>query len=174
MGARSKADLFNLVERIIELHDNQKLSYKDIEKQLRSEGFNISRESIRRSHKSAKELSKTYVAAVEEAKGLVNVIKENPNTDMLEVTNALMTRHLFNFMRSVDELNFDDSGEVAKAINNLSNAQVRISKYKFDFSKGYEKAKEDILESIKKRLEKEYPDVVKILQKIIKEAGVNE
>ncbi len=166
MGARSKAQLLGLVERIVKMHDEENLTFSDIEKILREEGFDISRESIRRSHKTSSELAQTYKAAVEESKALITLIQDNPNTDMLEATNALMTRHVFNFMRSVDELNFDDSGEVAKAINNLSNAQVKISKYRLDFSKGYEKAKSDILKSVKKELEN-YPDVVETLANLI-------
>ena len=87
---------------------------------------------------------------------------------MVEAVSALMTRQIFEFMKSVDELQFEDSEALARAINNMASAQVRISKYKLDYEKGYEKAKADVLRLVRERL-KERPDVVQIIKALINE-----
>lgn len=168
MGRRSKVDLYGLVDRVVDLYHNQKKTQKEIEKILREEGYDISRESIRVSLKNSAEVAEHYLRAVEESKALVQAIKENPNTDMVEAVSALMTRQIFEFMKSVDELQFEDSEALARAINNMASAQVRISKYKLDYEKGYEKAKADVLQLVRERL-KERPDVVQIIKALINE-----
>lgn len=168
MGRRSKVDLYGLVDRVVDLYHNQKKTQKEIEKILREEGYDISRESIRVSLKNSAEVAEHYLQAVEESKALVQAIKENPNTDMVEAVSALMTRQIFEFMKSVDALQFEDSEALARAINNMASAQVRISKYKLDYEKGYEKAKADVLRLVRERL-KERPDVVQIIKALINE-----
>ena len=168
MGRRSKVDLYGLVDRVVDLYHNQKKTQKEIEKILRDEGYDISRESIRVSLKNYAEVAENYLRAVEESKALVQAIKDNPNTDMVEAVSALMTRQIFEFMKSVDGLQFEDSEALARAINNMASAQVRISKYKLDYEKGYEKAKADVLRLVRERL-KERPDVVQIIKALINE-----
>lgn len=168
MGRRSKVDLYGLVDRVVDLYHNQKKTQKEIEKILREEGYDISRESIRVSLKNSTEVAENYLRAVEESKALVQAIKDNPNTDMVEAVSALMTRQIFEFMKSVDGLQFEDSEALARAINNMASAQVRISKYKLDYEKGYEKAKADVLRLVRERL-KERPDVVQIIKALINE-----
>lgn len=168
MGRRSKVDLYGLVDRVVDLYHNQKKTQKEIEKILREEGYDISRESIRVSLKNSAEVAAHYLQAVEESKALVQAIKENPNTDMVEAVSALMTRQIFEFMKSVDALQFEDSEALARAINNMASAQVRISKYKLDYEKGYEKAKADVLRLVRQRL-KERPDVVEVIKALIDE-----
>ncbi len=172
MAKRSKADLAGVVERIIGMYEDEKLTIKDIEKVLREEGIDISRESIRRTIKSTKSVANTYRKAAEEARVLIDAVRDNPNTDVVELTTSLLTKHVFDFVQSIDDLDFEDPNELILAINRLSSAQVRISKQRLTFQHGYNEAKKDIMNQISAEL-KQQPDLLDKLSTIVSslEAG---
>ena len=58
MGRRSKADLMGIIERIVEMYESDKKSVQEIEDVLREEGYDISREAIRRSLKTSKSVAR--------------------------------------------------------------------------------------------------------------------
>ncbi|RKY65259.1 MAG: hypothetical protein DRQ02_10460, partial [Candidatus Latescibacterota bacterium] len=106
MSRRSKVDIYGLVEQVLALYEEGK-TIAEIEQILRSKGYDISRESIRRRIKSAKEVANIYKRSLEEAKVLLETVRDNPNTDVVEVTNSLLAHKLFEFAKSVEELDFD-------------------------------------------------------------------
>ena len=57
MGRRSKAKMYDLVNRIIYLYEKEKMKIKDIESLLKSEGYDISKSSIHRTIKTNQELA---------------------------------------------------------------------------------------------------------------------
>jgi len=166
MSRRSKADLAGLVERIIVMYEQDKLTIKDIEKALREEGVDISRESIRRTIKSTKSVASTYRKAAEEARVLIDTVRDNPNTDVVELTTSLLTKHVFDFVQSIDDIDFENPNELILAINRLSSAQVRISKQRLNFQNGYNSAKQDILRQLREELEQQ-PDLLDKLTSIV-------
>ena len=99
MGRRSKADLLGLVERIIEMYENDKMIIQDIEAALRDDGYDISREAIRRSLKTSKNVAAQYKKAATEAKVLIDTVRDNPNTDVVEITTNLLAKQLFDFVQ---------------------------------------------------------------------------
>ena len=114
MSRRSKVDIYGLVEQVLALYEEGK-TIAEIEQILRSEGYDISRESIRRRIKSAKEVANIYKRSLEEAKVLLETVRDNPNTDVVEVTNSLLAHKLFEFAKSVEELDFDNPMAFVKA-----------------------------------------------------------
>ncbi len=163
MSRRSKVDMFGLVERVLGLYEKGK-TIRDIETILRSEGYDISRESIRRKVKSSKEIAQIYKKSLDEAKILLETVKDNPNTDVVEVTNSLLAHKLFEFAKSVDELNFKDPGAFVAAVRQLSDAQVKVAKLRLDYVSGFESAKHEIMNKIENELVK-YPEIrLKLLE----------
>lgn len=159
MGARSKVDLLGLLDRIIKLHtgeeDGNKYTISDIEAKLREEGYDISRESIRRKLKSSREVATVYQKSLEEAKILLDAVRNNPNTDVVEVTNSLLAHRLFEFAKSIEELDFKDPNEFVWAVNKLSDAQVKVAKLRLDYQKGFETAKKAVIDELGKELAKD-------------------
>jgi hypothetical protein len=170
MGQRSKVDLYGLLDRIIKLHTGEEggspKTIEEIEIILRGEGYDISRESIRRKLKSSKEVAAVYQKSLEEAKILLDAVRNNPNTDVVEVTNSLLAHRLFEFAKSVEELNFDDPSEFVWSVNKLSDAQVKVAKLRLDFQKGFEAAKKEIMQKVSAELSRQ-PEIKGRLVNII-------
>jgi len=166
MPKRSKADLAGVIERIVQLYEMEKRSIKDIEKILNKEGVSISRESIRRTLKSSKSVATQYRKAAEEAKVLIDAVRDNPNTDVVELTTSLLTKQVFDFVQSIDDLDFANPNELILAINRLSSAQVRISKQRLTFQNGYNEAKADLLRQLKDELALQ-PDLLSKLSAMV-------
>ncbi|MFA7108387.1 MAG: phage protein Gp27 family protein [Sphaerochaetaceae bacterium] len=173
MGRRSKADLLDLIERILDMHENQKLTIKDIEEQLREEGFDISRESIRRSLKSSRSVASKYKKAATEAKVLIDTVRDNPNTDVVEITTNLLTKQVFDFVQSIDSIDFDNPSDVIVAVNQLASAQTKIAKQRLTFQNGYNEAKRDIVLRLKTELKK-HPEILEKIVDIVSNLGAKE
>jgi hypothetical protein len=172
MGRKSKVDILGLVERVLGLYEEGK-TIKEIEKILRSEGYDISRESIRRKIKSAKEIAAVYKKSLDEAEILLETVKNNPNTDVIEVTNSLLAHKLFEFAKSIDELNFDDPAAFVSAVRQLSDAQVKVAKLRLDYQNGFEAAKIEIMGKISDELEN-HPNLKQKLFEIIETIEAND
>lgn len=150
---RSKVELFGLLERVIKLWEEGK-TLQEIEQILRSEGYDISRESIRRKIKSVREVAEVYRKSVEEAKVLLEEVRNNPNTDVVEVVTSLLAHHLMNFTKSIESIDFDDPMRFVEAVRKLSDAQVRVAKLRLDYQKGFEAAKKEITDALARELNK--------------------
>lgn len=170
MGRRSKADLFDLAERIVTLHDAEKMTFNDIAETLQSEGYSVSRESVRRSYKSSAEVAQQYKKAMEESKIIIETVRNNPNTDVVETITSMLAGQIFQYIKSVDELDFENSTELFGAVKDLTNSQVKISKFKLDFQKGYEAAKTTFLTALKTELSN-YPDLLAQLTALVASMG---
>lgn len=170
MAKRSKADLLGLIERIVDMYETQKLSVQDIEDALREEGYDISREAIRRSLKSSKSVAAQYTKAATEARVLIDAVRDNPNTDVVEITTNLLTKQVFDFVQSIDSLDFDDPSDVITAVNKLATAQTRIARQRLTFQNGYNTAKKDLISRLQQELKK-YPEV---LEKVVSIASALE
>jgi len=48
MGRRKKAQLYDIIQKIVYLYEKEKRDFKTIESLLRSEGYDISKSSIHR------------------------------------------------------------------------------------------------------------------------------
>lgn len=166
MPKRSKADLAGVIERIVRMYEMEKLTLKEIEKALQKEGIAISREAIRRTLKSSKSVAAQYRKAAEEARVLIDTVRDNPNTDVVELTTSLLTKQVFDFVQSIDDLDFESPNDLILAINRLSSAQVRISKQRLTFQNGYNEAKADILRRVKEELDQQ-PDLLGRLTAIV-------
>ncbi len=144
MGRRSKAKMYDLVNRIIHLYEKEKMKIKDIESLLRSEGYDISKSSIHRTIKTHQELAIEYRRIAEETKGLIEALKENPATDLMEAVHTILTNKIFEFVRQIEAIDFDDPVELTQAVSRLSKSLESLQKYR-----------EERLEKVMKKIEEE-------------------
>jgi len=160
MGQRAKAELLGIVELITDLYsgkndEGKRHTINEIELRLRADGYDISREAIRKTVKTSKEVAGVYQKSLQEAKILIDTVRDNPNTDVVEVTASLLAHQLFSFAKSIDSLDFKDPFEFTLAVNKLSDAQTKIAKLRLDFQKGFEAAKKALIEELRKEMKKE-------------------
>lgn len=153
MSRRSKVELYGLVERVVKLWEEGK-TLQEIEQILRSEGYDISREAIRRKLKSVREVAEVYRRSVEEAKVLLEEVRNNPNTDVVEVVTSLLAHHLMNFTKEIENIDFDDPMKFIEAVRKLSDAQVRVARLRLDYQRGFEAAKKEIIDAVSRELSK--------------------
>lgn len=173
MGRRSKTELYGLIERIFRMYNEERKSLVDIEKELRSEGYDISREAIRRSVKSSKQMASQLKKSLEEARVMIDAVRENPNTDLVEATVAHLGGLLYKETSTFDELRFDDPMQAVQAVGKLAEAQTKIARLRLDYQKGAEAAKNAVKEALRVELE-EHPDLLERLTAIVSSIEVDD
>lgn len=149
MGRRSKADLYDLVDRILELYSRDKLNIREIEAKLQAEGFEISREAIRRSLKTSKEIAADLQNTINEARVMIDTVRANPNTDVAEAVVTRLGGLLLRETQNIDALEFADPGQAVLAAGRLANAQARLSAVRMKYQDGFEAAKRAVIGSLK-------------------------
>lgn len=157
MARRSKVDLLGLLERVVEMFERDKMPIRDIEMVLREEGFDISAGSIQRSLKKNEDIAVNYKRALDESRMLLDEIKDNPGTDILELTQQMLGQKLSEYVRSIDGLEFKDAGELIEAVASISRAQVNVGRLKMEFQAGVKAAKKALETELKRILMEEDP-----------------
>lgn len=152
MPKRSKAELLGLVERIVHLYEDEKKPILEIEKILRDEGIDISRESIRKTVKTNKKITAEVVKAREEVKALIDTIRDNPATDIHEAAIDFAITKAFEYIKQIDSIDFKDIGEVSDLLNSLTRSKAQIVKLRMDHHAMFDKAKDLIIGELKKAI----------------------
>jgi hypothetical protein len=168
MGRRSKLDLCGVVEIAVNLYTQEKLSFQQIADRLREEyDVDSSREGVRRAVKNAQENAQMYQRAVDEAKIMIDSIRDNPNTDLAEATLNKFASLIFTELKGIEELNFSDPGDIARAIGQIANAQAKIGSLRMKYQNGFEAAQKAVLAALKRELKAEHPDLLDRLTSIV-------
>lgn len=153
MAPRSKAELLDLVERVCVMHSEKMMSFADIETELRSEGIDISRESIRRTVKSNKMIARELMKTREETTALINTIRDNPATDTNEATLDYLIGKAFQYTKTIESVEFSDLPELAKFIKDMTRAKTQIVRMRMDYQALFAKVKEGVLKDLQRALE---------------------
>lgn len=153
MGRRSKADLFDLTDRILELYTRDKLTIREIADQLQTEGFEISREAVRRSVKDSKALAGEMRKSIDEARVMMDAVRDNPNTDIAEAVVTRFAGLLLQESQQIDALEFEDPGDAILAAGRLANAQAKLGSVRLKYQSGFEAAKRAVIAAMKKELQ---------------------
>lgn len=163
MGRRSKIDMFGLVERVLGLYQRDKKSIRQIADILKDDGYDISASSIKRTLKSNKEIALQMRQAAEETKVLLAEVRDNPGTDLVEVSQQILANKLLNFIKDVDDLSFEKSGDLVEALASLSRAQVNTGRLRLEFTAGVTAAKAAFEGKLTELLEADYPELLRQL-----------
>jgi hypothetical protein len=166
MGRRSKADLYDLVDRILELYTKDKLNIREIEAKLQGEGYEISREAIRRSLKSSKEIAADLQATIAEARVMIDTVRANPNTDVVEAVVTRLGGLLLKESQYIDALEFEDPGEAVLAAGRLANAQAKLASVRMKYQDGFDAAKRAVIDALKVELSAD-PDLASRLAGVV-------
>lgn len=158
MSRRSKADLYKLIDRIIYMYHEEKLDIRRIANVLQSEGYDISKSSIHRTLKSYADAAREFQEIYEEAKVLVETLKEKPASDVMEGITKILANRLFRFVKDIEMMDFDKPEELITSIDRLSKAIERLEKYRA------EKVRAIIAEADKENISKE--DLLRMLKEV--------
>lgn len=165
MGRRSKCDTYGLVEHVIGLYQRDKKTIKQIEKILQAEGFKISKSAVGRIIKDNKDTVLEMRKAKQDAEILLAEVRDNPGTDIIEVGQQLLAHRIVNYIRSVelDDIEFKDTGDLIRAISNISYAQANTGRLRLEFTAGVAAAKTAIEAKLTELLQSAYPTLLREL-----------
>lgn len=151
--SRTKAELLGLVERVVDMYEKDHMTIEKIEAALRSEGYDISRESIRKTVKKNKTIARELEKARTETEALINTIRSNPATDVNEATADFLIAKSFEFVKQIESVDFKDLPELADFIKKITKVKTDIVKQRMDYQKVYNRAKDEIMGELQKALE---------------------
>ena len=158
MPRRKKAQLLDLIAYIVHLYEKKGKSFREIESILRSEGYDISKSAIHRAYKSYAETAKEFKKIYEETKALIDTLKENPATDIMEGVATILANRLFKFVKDIEAMDFETPEELILAVQ-------RLSKTLSDLQKVREEREKKALEVLEKGAQEGKVDA-EIIEKI--------
>lgn len=166
MPKKSKAELLGIIDRIISMSNDDHLTNKEIEVALRDEGYDISRESIRRTVKSNRQIAKELKKTREETVALVDTIRDTPATDINEATTDFLISKVFEYAKKIDDMEFKDLPELSRFVKDMTNSKAKLASLRMKYQTVYRKVTADILSSLRKALEGK-PELYEELAKVV-------
>jgi hypothetical protein len=165
MGRRSKCDADGLVEHVIGLYQRDKKTMKQITEILQAEGYTISKSSVHRVIKGNKETVLELRKAKQDAEILLAEVRDNPGTDLIEVGQQLLANRIVNHIKELelDDIEFKDTGDLIRALTNISYAQANTGRLRLEFTAGVAAAKTAIEGKLTELLNDGYPDLLRQL-----------
>lgn len=165
MGRRSKCDAYGLVEHVLGLYQRDKKTIKQIAKILQAEGYRISNSAVQRTIKSNEDTVLELRKAKQEAEVLLAEVRDNPGTDITEVGLQLLANRIVSHIKSLnlDDIEFKDTGDLIRAISNISYAQANTGRLRLEFTAGVTAAKVVIEDKLTELLREDYPDLLRQL-----------
>ena len=147
MARRKKAVLQDVITRIVYLYENEKKTFKEIEAILRSEGYDISKSSIHRAYKSYAQAAEDYRKIYEETKALIETLRENPATDVIETMGTMLANHMFKFVKDIQSIDFEEPAELVSALQKLAKTMADLQKIREEREREVLKTLEEGIES---------------------------
>lgn len=173
MGRRSKSDELGLNQRIVDMHDRDKLSHREISSSFEEEGIEISREAVRRSYRNSARKAEKYRLASDSCRQILETVKDGSSMDMVEAINGILTGMFYDKILDMEDIDFQKPEDFIKAIKSVGETQVKVSQYRLNFNRGVEKAKKAIYDALALQLA-EKPELLSELGKVIQDVEVKE
>lgn len=141
MPRRNKIELQGLVERIVEMFHEQKMSQRDITDVLKDEGYDVSKSGVGRVLLNHAGQMKAYKEAAMEAAAIVKELKTQSGLDLAEATSQILQTKLLGAVKNVDIAELDDMEleKLFSAVHKNATNQVQIARVKLEYERGYNK-----------------------------------
>lgn len=149
MARKSKANLYNIIDRIVYMYHEEKKDIKTIANILQAEGYDISKSSIHRTLKSYADAAKEFQEVYEETKVLVEALKEKPASDVMEGITKILANRLFRFVKDIEMMDFEKPEELILSVDRLAKVIEKLERYRA------EKVREIIEKGEKEEISKE-------------------
>jgi hypothetical protein len=148
MARRKKAQLYDIIQKIVYLYENEKKDFRSIESILRSEGYDISKTAIHRAYKDYSEAAAQYNEWWDKIEVLVQQTQNKPTSFMLSSLVAMLTQKVLEFTKDIDSFEFEEPEQLITAVHKLSQMSQSLEKH---ITEKLQKAAEKIEEEGKKR-----------------------
>ncbi len=129
MPRRKKAELYDLIQRIIHMHEAEKKDFKTIASILRSEGYDISKSAIHRAYRDYKEFARKYNEWWDKIEAIVSMTQDKPTSFMLSAVVSVLTQHVMDFVKDIDFMEFEDPTDLIKAVKDLTQMAKSLEEY---------------------------------------------
>jgi hypothetical protein len=149
---RSKAELYGIVERIVQLFHGDRLKIDEITETLNAEGYEIGRSSVHRTLQDDASAGEMYARIRAEAAGVLESVRSDPNLDVTEAAGQFAAALLLKEVSGLQSLQFDDHEKLVLAISRMMRAQTGLGRLKMEYSKGFEAARNRILSELAEHL----------------------
>jgi hypothetical protein len=148
MPKRKKAQLYDIIQKIVYLYENERKDFKTIESILRTEGYDISKTAIYRAYKDYSEVAAQYNEWWDKIEVLVQQTQNKPTSFMLSSLVAMLTQKVLEFTKDIDRFEFEEPEQLITAVSKLSQMSQSLEKH---ITEKLQKAAEKIEEEGKKR-----------------------
>lgn len=154
MPKRNKIELQGLVERIVSMFYDDKMTHVQIAEKLKSEGFDVSKSGVGRTLVSHASQMKAYRDAAAEAVEIVKEVKRTPGLDINEATVQLASTKLLQEIKQFENFSTLEPEEVLKAVSRLATSQAQIAKVKLEYERGYKKGLFEAAKAVEEEIKK--------------------
>lgn len=153
MGRRSKAEMLDLVGRIVHLYEEDKLSFGEIADRLMEEdGVSLSREAVRNAYNKADAKAQKYRLAAESARQIIDAAK-GTNMELAEAANSLVSSMFYERILQMDTLDFESDKDFFKALAPVMNNQSRLASARLTFENGRRKALDEVYDELSRMIQ---------------------
>jgi hypothetical protein len=176
LGARSKAELLGLTERILELYVKERLTVEQIARRLREEEHDIGREAVRGALNKAKGQLARQEERLQAARLIIESSGESGGADAIDAALQLVAGFGFDMMLSMRDAEEADAGALARIapmlarlapmLARIGESQARIMSARMTFQNGFESARKAVLASLKEEL-KGRPELLEKLREVV-------
>lgn len=139
MPRRSKIELQELIDRIVDMFYRDKMTQAEIAEQLKAEGYDVSKSGVGRALLDYAGQMKAYKEAAQEAAAIVKELRAESGLDLAETTSQLLQVKLLSAVKDVDvaELDEMDLSDLFSAVHKNTQSQVQIARMKLEYERGY-------------------------------------
>ena len=154
MPKRNKIELQGLVERIVHMFYDDKMTHVEIAEKLKSEGFDVSKSGVGRTLVSHASQMKAYRDAAAEAVESVKEVRKTPGLDINEAAVQIASTKLLKEVESFENFNTLKPKEVLDSIRGLATSQTQIAKVKLEYERGYKKGLFEAAKAVEEEVKK--------------------
>ena len=173
MGRRAKSDELGINQRIVDMHDVENMTHREISDALCTEGMDISREAVRRSYRNSARKAEKYRIASESCHQILENVKDGSSMDMVEAINGILTGMCYEKILEMEDIDFKRPEDFIRAVRSVGETQVKVSQYRLNFNRGVEQAKKAIYDAMAAQLSGR-PELLEELGKVIADVEVRE
>ena len=154
MPKRNKIELQGLVERIVHMFYDDKMTHVEIAEKLKSEGFDVSKSGVGRTLVSHASQMKAYRDAAAEAVEIVKEVRKTPGLDINEAAVQIASTKLLKEVESFENFNTLKPKEVLDSIRGLATSPTQIAKVKLEYERGYKKGLFEAAKAVEEEVKK--------------------
>ena len=113
-----------------------------------------------------------YQEILQDSRSLLISVQNNPNTDMLEAIQSLLSAKLLTAIRAKENPDLAETKEWVNMLSRLTNTQIKIAKMRLSFSHTIQEAKEAIINELALSL-KNHPQMLQEISNIVQQTQIS-